>query len=72
MPDPKIEFLTSAQVAARRGVTKRTVSRWILSGAFPNARKLGDWPNAPYMIPLADLIAYEKKLGRSPGGGQPS
>lgn len=64
--------LTSAQVAARLRVTMRTVTRLVQRGEFPNAYKLGDYPNAPLAIPEADVIAYEKKLASSPGGDKAS
>ncbi len=58
--------LTAGQVARRLKVSTRTVARLYLRGHFPNAHKHGEHPNAPLVIPEADLIAYEKKLALKP------
>ena len=53
--------LTVAQVAVRFGVDGRTIRRWILRGHFPGAYQLGTG-KTPYVIPLDDVLAHEKKL----------
>jgi len=68
--NPKL--LSTAQVAARLGVTQRTVTRLVLRGTFPNAYKLGEGSHAPYAIPETDVIAYEKKLASPPKGSEAS
>ena len=62
----QIRDLTSAEVAARLGVTTRTVQRLYARGYFPNARKFGAHTSAPLAIPEPDLIAYEKTLAAKP------
>jgi excisionase family DNA binding protein len=63
--------LTVAQVAARFKVDGRTIRRWIQRGHFPGAYQLGTG-KTPYVIPLEDVLAYEKKLADAPGGAKAS
>lgn len=37
---PNFDLLTAAQVAERKGVTVRTVARWVESGKLPVAHRL--------------------------------
>lgn len=54
------EFFSMADVAARYGVEKSTVSRWIDEGFFPGAEKKGPYQNSPYRIPAAAVDHFDK------------
>jgi excisionase family DNA binding protein len=67
MADITKQYLTTSQVAKQYNVDLRTVSRWIRSGLFPNAVKAHEGLRAPYLIPLADVEAFQRpKLGPHP------
>ncbi|MFQ5614747.1 MAG: helix-turn-helix transcriptional regulator [Anaerolineae bacterium] len=56
------KVLTSAQAAARLGVTPRTIQRWVAAGVFPNAFKLDPgFIKSPFIIPVEDVEAFERK-----------
>lgn len=57
--------LSVKHVAARLGVTDRTIRRYIERGEFPNAKPEFDYPTAPIGIPEDDVIAYEKRKAKA-------
>lgn len=63
--------LTVTQLAGRRKVTNRTVLRWIAAGHFPGAYQIGPGTSA-FLIPIEDVLAYEKKLASDPSGSKAS
>ena len=63
-PTQQPPFLTTAQTAARFGVTTRTVLNWIEAGRFPHAYKTGP-ETTTYLIPLQDVIQLEEKRRQS-------
>jgi hypothetical protein len=60
MTDITKQYLTTNQVAQKYNVEVRTVSRWIRAGLFPNAVKAYEGLRAPYLIPLADVEAFQR------------
>lgn len=53
--------LTSAQAAARLGVTKKAIANWVKRGVFPNAYKLNPLLlNSHLRIPEQDIEAFEQ------------
>lgn len=72
MPQPKSRPLSVALAAARFGVSTRTIQRWVAAGHFPGAYKLSPGLRSPFVIPLDDVLAYEKKLASAPGGAKAS
>ncbi len=55
-------MLTTRQVAERLEVTLRTVQRWVDIGRFPGAYRLDpDANRSPYLIPVADVEAFEER-----------
>lgn len=63
--------LTVAQTAARFNVTARTIQRWVAADIFPGAYHSGPGTSA-ILIPIEDVLAYEKKLADAPGGAKAS
>ena len=63
--------LSVAQLAARFQVDRRTILRYISRGYFPGAFQIGPATSA-YVIPLDDVLAYEKKLASDPSGSKAS
>lgn len=59
---PVNDFMTTAEVAARLGVTGPWVTRLARQGRFPNARQIG----GIWLIPRADVEHYEATR-RPPG-----
>lgn len=53
--------MSVSEAAKRLGVDSRTVRRWINKGYFPNAYSKGLGPTSPYVIPISDIKAFEKR-----------
>ncbi len=53
--------LRATAIAHRLQVDRRTVLRWIKNGQFPNARRISPLPGSPYVVPLNDIEAFEKR-----------
>ena len=49
MPNVDHRFLTDREVAARYGVSVRTIHRWIRAGSFPPGAKIGPNTRRWYM-----------------------
>jgi hypothetical protein len=64
MPTP---YLTARQVAAGVGVTRQAVEAACRKGSLVGARKFGDGPKAPWLIPAryADPAVYRAAVGRA-------
>jgi predicted site-specific integrase-resolvase len=55
-----IEYLSTVEAAERLRVSRNTVTRWIESGFFPNARKKNPFlKTSPYEIPLRDIEKFK-------------
>ena len=52
-------MLTVPEVAERLGVSERTIRHWIGQGHFPGARRSGPNRRSPFIIPVADIEAFE-------------
>jgi excisionase family DNA binding protein len=53
------KMLTVPEVAERLGVSERTIRHWIGQGHFPGARRSGPNRRSPFIIPVADIEAFE-------------
>ncbi len=63
MNEKRIEYLRVAAVAERLYCSQFKVLELIHAGKFPGARKLDpEKRNSPWLIPLDDVIKYEKEL----------
>jgi excisionase family DNA binding protein len=60
------DSLTSTEVAAMIGVTRRTVVRRIKAGVFPNARMVRRKGRAEWHVPRADVQAFLAKKDAPP------
>jgi len=49
------------------GCSQRTVARMCVRGVFPGAFRVGDAPNSPYLILLAEVQSYLKQRAQSSG-----
>lgn len=54
------DWLTTAEAAARIGVTRQTIARWIREGKLP-ARRIQVGQRAIYRIDRRDLVAFVKQ-----------
>ena len=61
MTQTNATLLTSVQVAQRLGVTRKTINRWIERGEFPNARRKSPVRKSNYLIPVADVVDFERR-----------
>lgn len=53
--------LSTADVAARLGVSTRAIIKWLGQGLFPNAYKMNPHSrNSPYRIPEKDVLEFEE------------
>lgn len=59
-----LDLLDAAGLAERLQVSRRTALRLLAAGEFPNARQVGRGPRAPFVVPLADVIAYERRKSK--------
>ncbi len=62
--------LTIAEAAEAAGVTAKTIRRRLKADEFPDARRDGDGPTAPWVIPVDNLLAAGLKLN-APAGPDP-
>lgn len=64
------QYIRTSEVAKRLNVTTRTIARWIGAGFFPGAFKVNpDAANSPFVIPVADVRAFEEKQRNSSDRG---
>ncbi len=54
------QFMTSAEVAARIGVTRQTVARWIRDGRLP-ARRIRVGDRTIYRIRRRDFVEFVRR-----------
>lgn len=59
-PDTLSKFLSDKEVAARLGVSRQTVWRWVREGRFPSPVKIGP---AAVRWREAGVMAWEAQLG---------
>ena len=64
------KLLRVTEVAARLHVSDTTIHRWIEQEQFPNAFKIGPAKNSPYLIPEADVVAYEERRPKAKASTQ--
>ncbi len=61
-PEIESDWLNTSEVAMMIGMNGRTVTRWVIAGKFPGARKVTPRKiNSAYIIPRSSVEAYLKK-----------
>jgi excisionase family DNA binding protein len=60
---PVVKFLSTEQIAEILGISKRTVTRMIVAGMFPNCFKAGTGEKyrSPWRVPESDVEEYVKQ-----------
>lgn len=55
-------------LAARYEVNRSTIHRWIARGFFPNAFQAGNYSTSAFVIPGADVRAFDRRRGLNEKG----
>jgi hypothetical protein len=58
-----VEFLNTAELAARWRLSVKTLTNWRVKRVGPRWRKLGAGRNARVVYPMAEIVAFEAGEG---------